>query len=789
MDRELYDEVIGALEVSDLGDDEKRCVRAAIGGEASVEALLKGEHFDCPRPEETPENAAEIWLTHIAVQGFRGAGPRSELDIDPKPGLTVVLGRNGTGKSSLAEGLEVVLGGLDDSQRWDGRDNEKEWKQGWRNLGWTGDVYTEAGFSGPAGKFVARRLWTGGDEESEACENIDAGWSRGVIEADPVLTYAELGRLPDTKPSERYRQLAHLLGVEGVSSARNFLAQQRTAVEGEERTLNKERMALITALTPIDDERARKAEEALEQRGWPRRVKALKLVLGGEVLTSDDGELARLKAVSRLKAPPDPSQAVTELREALEEHRAVQGTAQARLDQLAKLLGKALDYALETEVSDCPVCRTPAILDPTWRAEAQVRMQEAESDSLRARNAETRLKTATTAAQRLCAGPNVNIEPDDASEDCLTTWRAWEKGRQLTGDLLLAHLEQSHGGLVTAVEVLVSATTDRLAALDEVWQPLRARLQSLQDRAVANLEAKERAKPFGQAEKWLKAVEKDLRERRLEPISERSQEIWNTLRHDSSVDLEDLVLGGTTTNPTIGLTAKVDGEAANALAVMSQGELNALSLALFLPRATQDTSPFRFVVIDDPVQAMDPHKVDGLAKLLHELAQDRQVVVFSHDYRLGEALRRLNLPANLVSVQRREEAKVIFENTGTPVETYLAEIELAMSEKGRVGDDVARQVVPGLLRLTLEAHFTDHIRRRELATSSHAQVSELLASTKGLTALAALAVGGEDKLKSWLPNGTEGLLGQLASGTHEGVDSKLTKLVRHTKRVLKRALP
>ena len=56
--------------------------------------------------------------------------------------------------------------------------------------------------------------------------------------------------------------------------------------------------------------------------------------------------------------------------------------------------------------------------------------------------------------------------------------------------------------------------------------------------------------------------------------------------------------------------------------MFSQGELHALTLALFLPRATLAESPFRFVVLDDPVQAMDPAKVDGLVELLGELAKD-----------------------------------------------------------------------------------------------------------------------------------------------------------------------
>ena len=69
----------------------------------------------------------------------------------------------------------------------------------------------------------------------------------------------------------------------------------------------------------------------------------------------------------------------------------------------------------------------------------------------------------------------------------------------------------------------------------------------------------------------------------------------------------------------------VDGDSSVALGVMSQGELHALALSLFIPRVKFDASPFGFAILDDPVQAMDPVRVDGLARVLHSLARTRQV--------------------------------------------------------------------------------------------------------------------------------------------------------------------
>ena len=56
------------------------------------------------------------FLRTITVEGFRGIGPKATLDLTPGPGLTLVVGRNGSGKSSFAEGLELLLTG--DTYRW-----------------------------------------------------------------------------------------------------------------------------------------------------------------------------------------------------------------------------------------------------------------------------------------------------------------------------------------------------------------------------------------------------------------------------------------------------------------------------------------------------------------------------------------------------------------------------------------------------------------------------------------------------------------------------------------------
>ena len=141
------------------------------------------------------------------------------------------------------------------------------------------------------------------------------------------------------------------------------------------------------------------------------------------------------------------------------------------------------------------------------------------------------------------------------------------------------------------------------------------------------------------------------------------------------MDLGAIRLAGSATQRRVELDVSVDGTPGSALGVMSQGEVNALALSVFLPRATLPASPFRFLVIDDPVQAMDPAKVDGLARVLESTAAGRQVIVFTHDNRLAQAVRQLSIPASILEVTRRPGSAVQIRTCLDPAEQALQDAQ------------------------------------------------------------------------------------------------------------------
>ncbi len=211
------------------------------------------------------------------------------------------------------------------------------------------------------------------------------------------------------------------------------------------------------------------------------------------------------------------------------------------------------------------------------------------------------------------------------------------------------------------------------------------------------------------------------------------------------MQLEQVALEGKATHRRVSLEVTVDGVPCAALGVMSQGELHALALSLFLPRATMDESPFRFIVIDDPVQAMDPARVDGLARVLEQVSADRQVVVFTHDDRLPESVRSLGIAAETIEVTRQPGSVVSTRVTWDPVKTALDDAMAVAMTKDMI-DAAKRKVVPNYCRLAVEAAAITVVRRRRLGRGDrHDEVDSALGGSPGLRELMALALFDDDR--------------------------------------------
>lgn len=249
------------------------------------------------------------------------------------------------------------------------------------------------------------------------------------------------------------------------------------------------------------------------------------------------------------------------------------------------------------------------------------------------------------AARFLSAGPACLAQAKDVGvpglADVRRLWLEWSAGRNADDPVALAdHMASRLAEFAQAVRTLVENAALEREKLEDVWRPIASAIEAWLPTARKAVAAKDTIKQIKSAEDWWKETSASVRDERFAPIATKARAVWSQLRLASNVDLGGVVLEGTAGRRRVALQVTVDGTPAEALGVMSQGELHSLALSLFLPRATLAESPFRFICIDDPVQSMDPARVEGLARVLADAARTRQVIVFTHDDRLWEAVRR-----------------------------------------------------------------------------------------------------------------------------------------------------
>src|SRR5487761_1495735 len=98
--------IFDRLADADLPGPTANLVVAALLGDIDLAAALNMDGYQ--RPAAQPDAAvgdalAGTFLQSVTVEGFRGIGAETTLSLLPGPGLTLVVGRNGSGKSSFAE--------------------------------------------------------------------------------------------------------------------------------------------------------------------------------------------------------------------------------------------------------------------------------------------------------------------------------------------------------------------------------------------------------------------------------------------------------------------------------------------------------------------------------------------------------------------------------------------------------------------------------------------------------------------------------------------------------------
>lgn len=197
--------------------------------------------------------------------------------------------------------------------------------------------------------------------------------------------------------------------------------------------------------------------------------------------------------------------------------------------------------------------------------------------------------------------------------------------------------EQLHDAVRQQVEVGTDTTGwARLAELAEQPSQVAAALDKHFRRTAATSRLR-------QAAKTLDAAAQQVLDDRLLRMSTEIHRWWTLLRPDELTTFDAIVRRGTG-RKYLDVTASLQpqpttaGVVRNALAVLSNSQLNALGLAAFMARCQLLASPL--VVLDDPVPGSDrEHRGTFAGNVVAELlASGRQVIVATHDSELARHL-------------------------------------------------------------------------------------------------------------------------------------------------------
>ncbi|MGH3439311.1 MAG: AAA family ATPase, partial [Sciscionella sp.] len=423
------------LDDENLPEQVAELVLAAFEGEQQLGAAIRGE--PAAHATERPAcggTAPEVYLGAIHAEGFRGVGPAAVLRLQPGPGLTLVTGRNGSGKSSFAEAAELVLTGA--NKRWSGRTSV--WREGWRNLHNDGSamIAVDLVTAGEPGVLTLRRDWAVDDDLDAGTSTMQrAGekrlplsapeWTAALETYRPFLSYSELGALIDGKPSELYDALYRLLGLDALTEAQKTLRDQHKRLQDAARRMQESRRALAVDLAEVDDERARRAATLLARQRADLTAIA-NLALGSD---RDATELTALRAIATMRMPDGEAvtAATTRLRQSIAAAAESSTETAATASSTAELLRAAMRHR-DGHDETCPVCRI-GMLDERWQAEAERRAGELERAATRLRTAAADVATALASAKGLVTTTPQALRHAPAGLDITGAhelWQRWE---------------------------------------------------------------------------------------------------------------------------------------------------------------------------------------------------------------------------------------------------------------------------------------------------------------------------------------------------------------------------
>jgi DNA repair exonuclease SbcCD ATPase subunit len=644
-----------------------------------------------------------VKLAFVEVCGFRGF--REKVRVDFGGGFTVITGRNGVGKSTLCDAVEFALTGSIAKYTIEKAAQESLtdyiW---WRGDGTPRDHYVTVCFAKTGGgTFTVTRSRNSGATvspeqiEAELCDVVRPDDALQQLCRTSIIRDEWIAALSlDLSETARFDLVRSALGpVQGVdfgANAKEVLKVIAAQTALRQTAYENGRAQLTTALTQLAEAkeaiaRAGDVSAAMETLntivpGGPidlaTRLEAgraalvtsrARLGLLGEALASErevatlqqsiaspEASLRRDSAKSRLEVAlaslADAERVANEAEKALEleEHANELAAALAAMVEHAERLGLHNDR--------CPLCAATRSHDEYVEglSLARIRIDTLSSGLAAARQRALRAReTCSKAAAELELAKTfvATSEAEQSRLAALAQERADFFGlHQLDTRFLQQpndleeHIASERARLIDLERALltleVSQSTSRLAALEDRIVNLRREAEV----AAAEVAKSERALAVAKSvDRGVRSVSGEIIDEQLALISPLLNELYQRLRpHHDWRSIEYSIRGDVRRF----LSLKV-GDGLNPQFVFSSGQRRAAGLAFLLSvHLARAWTPWRTLLLDDPVQHIDDFRALHLIEVLAALRMDgRQIVCAVEDPDLADLLcRRLQATAD-----------------------------------------------------------------------------------------------------------------------------------------------
>ena len=581
-------------------------------------------------------------LRAVSLSGFRGAKVRFDMSL-PASGVCI-LAENGHGKTTIVDALEF----------WGSGDIAHLNREGCQ-------LDSAVNVDSGSAEVVAETTTHSALKRTLRGRTASSLQPMGPVPVGiplppvlPILRHRTMADFMNKSPLEKLKALLELVGLQPLNGFRQEFVtavnSAKGAAEAAERTAAGERGALAAGLAgrPLVDV----AEELRVRAGLASPIRSESEISGLEfanVSPVAQEDLATQLAELARAAGECADDVTGRWNQAIASPRFVSDAAlQAFLETADRLLPML-------DCNECPLCGSPVDL-AALRSGITPRLDEVVARQAEHRQLRgdltgfiERCQRLASAATRVSANPRItdaNIGDDlravarelsdyvqcvESARDCVTNCPGMHDpaGRLHLDELALLSTNATHDDGAPA------AALARLAQLKEQYaRTERSAKTALARRLVAD-----------QAAAVLTAIEEGIRAEieailaRIGPTAANyyGRLVGSPVYSDLEVRYRPERSGG------IEFALKFDGrhEISPPQRVLSESQLNALGLSLFLAELKVGGSPWRTIVLDDVVNSFDANHRLGLAQLLVDEFSEWQPLVFTHDRMFFELSRRI----------------------------------------------------------------------------------------------------------------------------------------------------